>query len=123
MSQPARGCPDGVLNKSVVAVLWDAQPNGARLSWGAQLKCSQTQFYGTAIGGVNRARREGRRQLQALVRQQRQGDPLRPTAGWALLWTTNHLVGRERPTSSATKSGLALSQPMKILSVSIRRPH
>src|SRR5438445_12964754 len=67
MSQPARGCPDGVLNKSVVAVLLDAQPNVVRLSCAAVPCFSQMQFY-----------YDGRRQLQPLVRlrtDNRSSDP------------------------------------------------
>src|SRR6266571_1248501 len=43
-------------------------PNGLRLSCGAELECSQTEFYNTERGRVTRCREHGRRQLQALVR-------------------------------------------------------
>src|SRR5436309_1191277 len=44
-------------------------PNESRLSCGAELKGSQTEFYNTERGRVTRCREHGRRQLQALVRR------------------------------------------------------
>ena len=44
-------------------------PNGWRLSCGAELEYSQTEFYNTGYGGVSGSVEDGRRQLQARVRQ------------------------------------------------------
>ncbi len=43
-------------------------PNESRLSCGANLRCSQTEFYYTVRQGVHRIVDDARRQLQALVR-------------------------------------------------------
>jgi len=43
-------------------------PNGWRLSCGAKLKCSQTEFYYTACKPFSGFVGDGRRQLQARVR-------------------------------------------------------
>src|SRR6266545_3955173 len=37
-----------------IDVWWDAQPNGSRLSCGAELECSQTEFYYTVLQDVHR---------------------------------------------------------------------
>src|SRR5207249_8679346 len=47
----------------------EALPNGRRLSCGAELEDSQTEFYKTASGGVSGSVGDGRRQLQARVRR------------------------------------------------------
>src|ERR1051325_870941 len=44
-------------------------PNGSRLSCGAKLECSQTEFYHTACTTSSGFVEDGRRQLQAHVRQ------------------------------------------------------
>ncbi len=44
-------------------------PNESRLSCGATLECSQTEFYNTDRKPVTASLGEGRRQLQARVRQ------------------------------------------------------
>src|SRR2546421_8339008 len=44
-------------------------PNELRLSCGAELECSQTEFYNTVCTSVTGSVEHGRRQLQALVRQ------------------------------------------------------
>src|SRR5436309_6784388 len=46
-----------------------AQPNGWRLSCGAKLKCSQTEPYHRRTRAATRLVGQGRRQLQARVRQ------------------------------------------------------
>src|SRR6266550_4996389 len=46
-------------------------PNGSRLSCGAELECSQTEFYNTACKTFSRSVEDGRRQLQALVRRRK----------------------------------------------------
>ena len=43
-------------------------PNESRLSCGARLRCSQTEFYHTACSLFSGLFEDGRRQLQALVR-------------------------------------------------------
>ena len=46
-------------------------PNEMRLSCGAKLECSQTEFYNTGCCGVSATAEDGRRrQLQARVRRQ-----------------------------------------------------
>src|SRR5437899_8193198 len=50
------------------ALWWDAQPNGWRLSCGAELECSQREFYYTGCRTSSEAIEDGRRQLQARVR-------------------------------------------------------
>ena len=45
------------------------QPNEWRLSCGAKLDCSQTEFYHTACRTFSGLAEHGRRQLQAHVRQ------------------------------------------------------
>jgi len=47
-------------------------PNGMRLSCGAELECSQTEFYYTACKTFSGVSGDGRRQLQALVRRRAQ---------------------------------------------------
>ncbi len=44
-------------------------PNGVRLSCGAELEGSQPELYNTECRGVTEPIGDGRRQLQALVRQ------------------------------------------------------
>ncbi len=68
MPQPAGTLTRWGSQQNVVAVCLDAQPNGSRLSCGAKLEGSQTEFYNTERGRVTRCREHGRRQLQALVR-------------------------------------------------------
>ncbi len=49
-------------------IFFGTRPNGSRLSCGAELEDSQTEFYHTERKGVTAAGDHGRRQLQALVR-------------------------------------------------------
>ena len=53
---------------SVAGVTLYVLPNGVRLSCGAKLEESRTEFYCPVTGGDNPTLEDGRRQLQALVR-------------------------------------------------------
>src|SRR5258705_11383830 len=57
------------LLQSRIAIVSPLLPNGLRLSCGANLECSQTECYNTAGKTFSEFIGDGRRQLQARVRQ------------------------------------------------------
>ena len=76
-----------------------ALSNGSRLSCGAKLECSQTEFYYTVLQNVHRIIAVGRRQLQALVRLRTTGHSSGPSSPGAQRGTHRRLprAGTVRP--------------------------
>src|SRR5437660_3524234 len=68
MSVTGRSC-SRVVFTTTLCFCFPAQPNELRLSCGAELEYSQTEFYNTVCTSVTGSVEHGRRQLQALVRQ------------------------------------------------------
>src|SRR6266705_3136454 len=71
-------------------------PNGSRLSCAAKLAYSQSEFYNTACKTFSGSIGDGRRQLQALVRQRRRlpspASPSEVTRVLTAKWSSCHTV-------------------------------
>src|SRR6266568_1421525 len=103
-----------------------AQPNESRLSCGAELECSQTEFYHTACKTFAEFIGDGRRQLQALVRLRTTSHSLGPSFHRAprstrrnrpltsIVMPNGPLLGIRQPHRSPHTTGLTLGRAFRI---------
>src|SRR6266480_1350891 len=121
-----RSAATTTIHSTSVLSMRGGRPNETRLSCGAELECSQTEFYITAGRTFTGLIEEGRRQLQAHVRLRTTshssgpipsgstGSTHRPCRCTATVTPDGLLLGAHQPRRAPRTTGLSLGSRLRI---------